>query len=416
MAVGDIRTFVTQAKLTDYAARKDNITDDLETDDPTKRASAKAVKILNEKIENLAASSTGDSNEVDADGKLLSDNITENPDALIIKDNQIINQTSAAAADAMAEGGTIVNSLHNKAVVNLVAESGAGQGIVNIKGDVINIDGVRETAPGSANQLWNNGGLLQLSGEDNPVTPLNGQVLMFNETSGRFQAADVDVNAPAAEVFIAKRYIEIIAVHKSMNVLNVDSLINAVYNNYKGKIVNIGAYTTSGNCKIEMFVDGVSVSAPMSVSNSNNMFAQDIDVDRDTLFTFKATDATVNTKGLVIFIDMNEIVPEKQSKIKRFIQCPAVHQNESLLNTDSAINKIFCPYKGLLLKINAFTTTGTCNLITQLNGVDIMTQTISEQRTGVEMATEIFKLDEFNFRIENANGTGLVIVLEIEET
>jgi len=416
MAVGDIKTLVTKALLTDYAAKKDNITTELTIDDPNMRASALSVKLLNDKIEQLLVSTSSDSNDIDADGKLISDNVTENPDALIITDNQIINQTSAAAAEAYAEGGVIVNSENNPSILNLISSSGAGLGTINLKGDIFNIDGVRTTPPGSENQLWNNGGILQLSGVDNPTQPLNGQVLMYNGTTGRFQAEDVDANAPEAEVYIAKRYIEIIAVHKSMNVLNVDSVINAVYNTYKGKIINIGAYTTSGTCKLEMFVDGVSVTTPMNVSNYNNMFAQDIDVESDSLFTFKVTDASVTTKGLVIFIDLNEIVPEPQSKIKRFIQCPAVHSNESLLNTDSVINRIFCPYQGLLLKISAFTTTGSCNLITQLNGQDLIMQTVTEQRTGVEMSTEVLKLDEFNFKIEDANGTGLVIILEIEET
>ena len=496
MAIGDKKVLVTQTYVDSTFDRKDNITDDTNTYDSTKNASAKAVADLGDRIEALEAGGGGGNaitqtkktytatagqttfsapynigyvdvylngiklseadftgtngtsiilavgceagdvvqisgyntvttggggsgvsgGTLDESGNVIETSSLENQMALTVQKYMKAYQQGGSASGAKAVVGLNAVSDNNTAEVELKATSGnVDKTLISMYAKNIKMSGLTTSAPAASNMIYNSGGILQVTGSVSVPSPTNGQVLMYNEALGVYVPASPDANAPQAEVFKAKRYIEVVAVHKSMNVLNMDAVINGIYNLYQGNIINIVAYTTTGTCNVQLMIDGVASSDVINVNNAKNITAANIPVIKDTVFTFKTTGADVNTKGLVLFLEIEETVSEKQTLITRYIQCPAVHKLESLLNTDSVINSIFCPYKGLLTKISAFTNTGTCTITTKHNGVDILTQNVTNVRTSQEISRQVLRLDQFDFAVSAANGTGLVIILTIEE-
>ena len=503
MAIGDKKVLVTQTYADSTFDRKDNITDDVNLYDTTKRASAKAVADLEDRIEALES---GESSPVNGTGsslpltkksyiatagqttflapykvgyadvylngiRLADDEFTaingtsviletpcelndiiqingfnavsggsggsgvsggtldefgdvtelsslENPMALTINKYMKAYQQGVVATGGKAKVGLEAISDNNFAEIELKATSGtASKTQLSAYAHNFKFVGLPTTTPSLPNMIHNSGGLLQITSDVSVPSPLDGQILQYNEALGLYVPNDPATNVGGgSEIFKAKRYIEVVAVHQSMPVLNMDSIINGIYNVYQGNIINIGAYTSTGTCDVQLMIDGVAAHVtPISTNSAKTITPFNIPVIKDTVFSFKTTGATVATKGLVLFIEIEETVTTQQSLITRYIQCPAVHKLESILDSEQVINSLFCPYRGLLVKVSAYTNSGTCTLKTKLNGVVVATQAVTSTRTSLEVSQQVFRLDSFDFETVNSSGTGLVIILTIEE-
>lgn len=355
---------------------------------------------------------------LDANGDVTEISALENPMALTINKILTSYQQGVVATGGKAKVGLEAISDNNSAEIELKATSGnQNKTQLSVYAHNFKFSGLPTTVPSLPNMIHSSGGLLQITSDVSVPSPLDGQILQYNGALGLYVPQDPAANnGGSTEIFKAKRYIEIVAVHQSMPVLNMDSIINGVYNVYQGNIINIGAYTSTGTCNVQLMIDGVAAHVtPISTNSAKNITPFNIPVVKDTVFSFKTTGATVATKGLVLFIEIEETVTTQQSLITRYLQCPAVHKLESILDSTQVINSLFCPYRGLLVKVSAFTNIGTCTLKTKLNGVVVATQAVTNVRTSLEVSQQVFRLDSFDFETSNSSGTGLVIILTIEE-
>jgi len=247
----------------------------------------------------------------------------------------------------------------------------------------------------------------------------DGQSIKWNATTSKWVNATLTEDASSSSSNIAKRYVEIIAVHKTMNVLNRDSIINSFLNNIIGHIVNVYAYTQSGSCNLNLIINGTELAdPPISVTDAPGENVKDIELTDNMIIDFKTTNAGVDTFGLVIVLEIDEVVELPQSKITRYLQCPAVHRFEAVLQGENIINAIFVPFDGNMKKISCFTASGSCVIKIRKNNELIDKEyVVTSSRTTFEELIELLRLDTLCIDVVSSTDdcTGLNVIFEIEE-